>query len=114
MLSQFHDTIAALSTPEGRSALAVVRISGPDAIRIVSNVVSDRESLLVARGGASVYTNIEVSHPTPGNSIGAFIVDDVLIHVYRAPRSFTGEDLCEITSHGSPVIAQEILSLLVF
>ncbi|HWF44095.1 MAG TPA: tRNA uridine-5-carboxymethylaminomethyl(34) synthesis GTPase MnmE, partial [Candidatus Kapabacteria bacterium] len=49
----------------------------------------------------------------PGNSIGAFIVDDVIVHIYRAPRSFTGEDLCEITSHGSPVIAQEILSLLV-
>ncbi|HWF44755.1 MAG TPA: hypothetical protein VG537_08950, partial [Candidatus Kapabacteria bacterium] len=65
MLSQFHDTIAALSTPEVRSALAIVRISGPDAIRIVSRIVSDRESLLVARGGAAVYTNIEVPNPIP-------------------------------------------------
>jgi tRNA modification GTPase len=104
MLSQYHDTIAAIATPEGRSALAIIRISGPDAIAVVSKIASDRDLLWTARSGTSAYTTITIDDE---------IIDDVIIHIYRAPRSFTGEDLCEITSHGSPVITREILSLLV-
>lgn len=99
-LSQFYDTIAAIATPEGRSALAIVRISGPDAIAIISRIVSEPEAVWAARSGSSVYTKIAD-------------VDDVVVHIHRAPRSFTGEDLCEITPHGSPVIARQILDLLV-
>ena len=104
MLSQFHDTIAAIATPEGRSALAIIRISGPDAIAVVSNIVSDRDALWTARSGTSIYTTITTDRE---------IMDDVIIHIFRAPKSFTGEDLCEITPHGSPIISREILSLLV-
>ena len=104
MLSQFHDTIAALATPEGRSALAIIRISGPDAIRMVSKIVRDSESVWVVRSGTSLYTEIVKTGD---------VLDDAVVHVYRAPRSFTGEDLCEITPHGSPVIVREILSLLI-
>jgi len=100
MLSLFHDTIAAISTAEARAALAIVRISGDDSIAILSKVIHDPESLWVARGGESIYTEL-------GD------IDDVVIHVLRAPRSYTGEDLCEITAHGSPVIARQILKLLV-
>ena len=100
MLAQFSDTIAAIATPEGRSALAIVRLSGQDAIAITAKVLADRDALLVARGGASLYT-----------SIGD--IDDVVVHLNRTPRSYTGEDLIEITSHGSPVIAREILEALV-
>ncbi len=99
-LSQFHDTIAAIATPEGRSALAIVRISGPDAIAIMSRIVSEPEAVWSARSASAVYTEIAD-------------VDDVVVHIHRAPRSFTGEDLCEITPHGSPVIARQILDLLV-
>jgi tRNA modification GTPase len=80
MLSLFHDTIAALSTPEGRSALAIVRISGPDAIGILAGIVEEPDPLLTARSGSSLYTQFQD-------------IDDVVIHVYRSPRSFTGEDL---------------------
>jgi tRNA modification GTPase len=103
-LNNYHDTIVAISTAETRSALGIVRISGPDAIRIVANVVSEPESLWVARGGSSVYTTIRVKGST---------IDDVIIHIYRAPRSFTGEDLCEITTHGSPVIVRQVISALI-
>lgn len=100
MLAQFHDTIAAVATPESRSALAIVRVSGEDAVAILSRIVSDPDALFVARGGSSIYTTV-------GD------IDDVVIHVYRAPRSYTGEDLCEITSHGSPVIARQMLAILI-
>src|SRR5439155_24865319 len=108
MLSLFHDTIAAISTAEGRAALAIVRISGQDAIEIVSKIVSDPETLWVARTGGSIYTQIKSNsqphHTTPQPpplSEEGEIIDDVVIHVFRAPRSYTGEDLCEITAHGS-------------
>jgi tRNA modification GTPase len=100
MLAQFQDTIAAIATPEGRSALAIVRLTGDDTIRIVSKIIADPDALLTVRGGHSLYTNIGE-------------IDDVVIHVHRAPRSYTGEDLIEITSHGSPVIAREIIAALV-
>ena len=103
-LGLFHDTVAAISTPGGTSALAVVRISGPDAIGISGRIIRDKDSLLVCRSSSSVYTEI---------LSGEKLIDDVVILVHRAPRSFTSEDLCEITSHGSPVIAREILSMLI-
>jgi tRNA modification GTPase len=125
-LTHFHDTIAATSTAEGRAALGIVRISGPDAIKIVSKIVSEPELLWVAHGGSSIYTNIQnpyvaqtsVCDPAAESQTevsatqGAFI-DDVVIHIYRTPRSFTGEDLCEITTHGSPVIMRQVLAALV-
>ncbi len=126
MLALFHDTIAAISTPEGRSALSIVRISGQDAIGIVSKIVSQPEALWVAQSGKAVYTTIQKDegggmkdegiHFPPSSFIphpSSLPIDDVVIHVFRAPRSFTGEDLCEITAHGSPVIARQILSALI-
>ncbi len=104
-LEQFHDTIAAIATAQGRGALAIVRIAGADALAILSRIVSDPEALLSARGGTAVYTSIRDEDLAS--------IDDVIIHIYRAPRSFTGEDLCEITCHGSPVIASQILELLI-
>ena len=135
-LSLFHDTIAAASTAEGRAALGIVRISGSDAIQIVAKIVSEPDNLLVARGGSSIYTKVynndasNDSHPLSfippasptmlPSSFASFrptevgrYTDDVVIHIYRAPRSFTGEDLCEITTHGSPVIMRQVLAALV-
>ena len=116
-LALFSDTIAAISTAEGRSALGIIRISGPDAIAIVSRIVQDKEALLVARGGSSIYTHIHTA-PPPSSLLlseeGEHTIDDVIIHVFRSPRSFTGEDLCEITTHGSPIIAREVLNALIY
>ncbi len=114
-LTQFHDTIAAASTAEGRAALGIVRISGSDAIGIVAKIVSEPENLLVARTGSSIYTKIQNLISFRPTEVGRYtsLIDDVVIHVFRAPRSFTGEDLCEITTHGSPVIMRQVLAALV-
>ncbi|HEX5316127.1 MAG TPA: GTPase, partial [Candidatus Kapabacteria bacterium] len=114
-LTPFHDTISAIATAEGRAALAIVRISGADAIAILSKIVSTPDALWAARGGSSIYTKIPHPQPPLPAGRGGFsaAVDDVVIHIFRAPRSFTGEDLCEITCHGSPVITEQILQLLI-
>ncbi len=114
ILTPFHDTIAATSTADGRAALGIVRISGQDAFTILSKIISEPELLWVARTGSSIYTKIVAQNlaQTEVRATGA-VVDDVVIHIFRSPRSFTGEDLCEITTHGSPVIMRQVLAALV-
>ena len=95
-ISTLHDTIYALSTPLGSSALATLRLSGGDAICIAGKCIETREKIFTALGGDSFYTNICDSS---GNHI-----DDVVVTVWRAPRSYSGEDIVEFHTHGSPVI----------
>src|SRR6188768_70788 len=104
-LASLHDTITALSTPPGRSAIASIRVTGEDAIRIVAKVIDTPEKLFSALSGSSVYTNLLDS--------SAIAIDDCLVAVYRAPNSFTGEDVVEIFPHGSTVITDIILECLV-
>jgi tRNA modification GTPase len=98
-LALFHDTIVAAGTPPGRSALAIVRLSGPDAIAIVAKLMDDPAKLLVLRSGGSVHANLTDDSP----------IDDAVLHVSRAPRSYTGEDTVEITCHGSTVIVDRLI-----
>ncbi|MGA0094858.1 MAG: tRNA uridine-5-carboxymethylaminomethyl(34) synthesis GTPase MnmE, partial [Chthoniobacterales bacterium] len=97
------ETIAALATPWGAGALAVIRVSGPEALTVVDKVFRGRRPLVgmhparVRRGA--------IEHE--GRSI-----DDVLVTVFRAPKSYTGEDTVEISGHGGPVVARETLRAL--
>ena len=90
------DTIAALATPAGTSALALVRASGPDSARLVGEVF--RTAPLPRQAARGDYLD----------HAGA-IVDDVVFTYFQAPHSYTGDDLLEITCHGNPLIAQKIL-----
>ena len=102
MQFQHSDTICALATPSGQGAIAVIRVSGPEALTIVSRVFKGKNLAKV-----------------PGNTIhfgtinaGDTVVDEVLVSVFKAPKSYTGEDIAEISCHGSPYIKQAILNLL--
>ena len=91
-------TIVALSTPRGRGALAVIRLSGPDAITIaqrmgLSEEVEDRRATL---------TTLTSPHDDE-------ILDQVLVTCFRAPNSLTGEDVVEISCHGSPAVVRSII-----
>jgi tRNA modification GTPase len=103
-MHSFTDTIAAQATPAGYSALGILRLSGSDAITIVSSHFS----------GKSVLANLK-SHKA---SFGTFLdsdgraLDEVVCLVYRKPHSYTGEDMVEICSHGNPQIMSRILSVL--
>jgi tRNA modification GTPase len=97
-MSFSSDTIAAIATPPGEGAIAMVRISGPDALFVV-------ERIFKAAGKAP-----EPRRATFGKiHDGEEILDQVLLTTFRAPASFTGEDMAEITCHGGILLAARIL-----
>ena len=103
MIHSPDDPIAALATPLASSALAVIRVSGAGSLDLLGRLV---------KGGATV-------NARPGHSIGRCkivdgdeMVDEVMLAVYKAPRSYTGEDGAEIICHGSIPVIQRLLSLL--
>ncbi|MEQ8533071.1 MAG: tRNA uridine-5-carboxymethylaminomethyl(34) synthesis GTPase MnmE, partial [Imperialibacter sp.] len=101
--SQFDDTIVALATPQGIGAIAVVRLSGPHAISIANAVFHGKD------------LNAVDSHTIHFGTIreGKEIIDEVLMSVFIAPRSFTKENVVEISCHGSSYIIKRIINLVV-
>src|SRR6185312_12008234 len=89
-------TIVALSTPRGRGALAVIRLSGPNAIAIAKRM-SGVDEIDPRRATLTMLT----SHDQ--------ILDQVLLTCFPAPHSLTGEDVVEISCHGSPAIVRSIV-----
>lgn len=101
-------TIAAISTAPGVGGIAVLRVSGPDAITICTKIfrpVSAGTDLQSLRANMAVLGSIA--------DADGEIIDEVLLTVFRSPRSFTGEDVVEIACHGSVYIQQRILMLLI-
>ena len=111
------NTICAISTPYGSGGIAVVRVSGKSAIQIVDTLFHGRKSLMEAKAYTVHYG--EIKKPTPIPSLKGRenneqeILDQVLVSVFRAPHSFTGEDVVEIACHGSMYIQQTLLQWLV-
>ena len=97
-----HDTIAAPATAAG-GALAVIRVSGGNALTICDRIFRGSAPLADAGGFTVHYGHIMADGRT---------LDDVLVTVFRAPRSYTGEDAAEISCHGSQYIVTETLRLL--
>jgi len=95
------DTICALATAPG-GALGIIRISGPQALEILSHVFT--KSLTNAQPNT-----IHYGHIKDGDSI----VDEVLVSVFRSPHSYTGEESAEISCHGSRYILNKVLELLI-
>jgi tRNA modification GTPase len=109
------DTIVAIATPQGRGGIGVVRVSGPDAERIAREL-SGRDAPLEARHA----TLLKIKHAGPtvpdlieregvaGGSANS-VSDQVVITHFPSPHSYTGEDVAEISAHGSPVVLDAIL-----
>ena len=100
-----HDTIVALATPPGIGAIAVIRLSGADAITIAN------QSFFSKKG-----TSILFQKKTHSISFGQLmhqgdIIDEVVASIYRNPQSYTGEDVVEISCHASPYIIEQIIKL---
>lgn len=102
-----HDTIAAIATPLGEGGLAVLRISGADAVAVA-------DKCFVPVGKSSVKPSTAVTHTIHYGHIerAGRVVDEVLVAVLRAPRTFTREDVVEISCHGGLLVAKTILDLL--
>lgn len=103
---KLNDTIVALATPSGAGAIAVIRVSGPEAIKIVAPLFKARSKKNLAE---------QPTHTIHlGNVMdGQRTIDEVLASVFRAPKSYTGEETVELSCHGSPYIQQEIIQLLI-
>ncbi len=99
------DTIAAIATPMGEGGIAVIRVSGPEAIPVADQIYIGKKSL------ANVPTHTVhygyIVHPETGERI-----DEVLVTVMRAPRTFTREDVVEISCHGGMVPVHAVLEAL--
>ncbi len=104
MINHDEDTIVALATPPGVGAIAVIRVSGPEAINSVDKIFNGKKSLQNCDTHTIHYGKIEW---------GGEVVDDVLVSIFKNPNSYTGEDSAEISTHGSMLIAQKIINLLV-
>ncbi len=97
-----NETIAAIATPYGKGAIGIVRISGENSIKILKKI----------------FFPIFKKEPEPGYYYGKIkdndkIVDEVIAVVYRAPKSFTGDDMVEINCHGGILVTSEMLNLVI-
>ncbi len=101
-MHQLSDTIVALATPPTKSALAIVRLSGPQAFSMFSSIFSKDLTLEKERG-------VHLGTIRDGDDI----IDQAVVIQYLAPKSFTGEDLLEIIIHGSPLIAYQLIETLI-
>lgn len=101
------DTICAISTAQGMGAIAVLRLSGAEAFSVCEKVFipAKRAKRLSQQTGNSVHFG--------RINDGEKDIDEVLVSVFRAPHSFTGEDIVEIACHGAPYIQQLLLQLLI-
>ncbi len=100
--SNLEDTICALATPPG-GALGIIRVSGSQSLAIVSRIFS--KDLTQEKGYTLHYGNILADDGTT--------IDEVMVSIFRAPRSYTGEDCVEISCHGSSYIINNVLELLI-
>ena len=99
-------TIIALSTACGAGAIAVIRLSGSEAIGLTDSVFKARsEKLLMNQKSHSIHLGDIIHQNT--------VIDEVLVSVFKNPHSYTGEDVIEISCHGSPYIQQQIIKILI-
>ncbi len=105
MKSSGNDTIAAVATGRG-GAIAVIRVSGGDAIAVVDRVFAARNSRPLSEAAGYTVHFGEIHD-------GTEITDEVLVTIFRAPHSYTGEDSVEISCHASPYIEGRIMQLLI-
>ncbi|AHL31207.1 tRNA modification GTPase TrmE [Candidatus Karelsulcia muelleri] len=99
-----NDTIVAIATPSGYGAIAVIRMSGKNSIKIIKNIFV---SISLKKKLSENYINLGFI------KIKKKIIDKVLILVFKKPKSYTGEDVVEISCHGSMYIQNKILSIII-
>lgn len=96
-------TIIALSTPQGSGAIGIIRLSGPEAF--------EKTTLFFKPKGQKTWTKIQPNQTLFGSFVkDSVLIDEVLVTAFKGPRSYTGEDVIELSCHGSPFILQQVIS----
>ncbi|CAM5798106.1 MULTISPECIES: tRNA uridine-5-carboxymethylaminomethyl(34) synthesis GTPase MnmE [Brevibacillus] len=99
------DTIAAVATPMGEGGVAIIRVSGPEAIEVVDKIYRGKKTLSTVDSHTINYGHLR--NPQTGD-----LVEEVLVSVMRAPRTFTREDVVEVNCHGGIVSVERVLELI--
>ncbi|MDB5202590.1 MAG: mnmE [Ferruginibacter sp.] len=99
-LSGWDDTIVALATPPGIGAIGVIRLSGSEAIQTVNAIFPSKN--LLSQPAPSLHVGLIQENGDP--------IDEVVLSLFKGPRSYTGEDVVEISCHGSPFVQQEVIN----
>jgi tRNA modification GTPase len=94
------ETIVAISTPPGRGGIGILRLSGPAALALVPHLVKVQSPLTHARA--------QFGRVLDPNQAADFTIDEAVVTTFHGPHSYTGEDLVEIATHGSPVILDAV------
>lgn len=102
-LSGWDDTIVALATPHGIGAIGVIRISGADAFPIVNALFPSKD--LVKQSSHTIHVGFLKEDDK--------VLDEVVLSLFKNPRSYTGEDVIEISCHGSPYIQEQVMNAIV-
>ena len=104
---QEQDTICAISTPSGKGAVAIIRLSGENAFNITGSVFqpANEKKYLADQPANTIHFGSIINDSDT--------IDEVLISLFKAPHSYTGEDIIEISCHGSLYVQQKILELLI-
>jgi tRNA modification GTPase len=97
--ASWDDTIVALATAHGVSAIGVIRLSGPNAISIVNGLFPSKDL------SAQAANTLHVGFLKDGDTV----LDEVVVSLFRGPRSYTGEDVVELSCHGSPFIQERVI-----
>ena len=105
---KLYDTIAAIATPVGSGGIAILRLSGNDAEKIAQRIITTKSNKPVNELESHKLTLSNI-HKIDEPSV---VIDEALVAVMRAPRSYTGEDVVEINCHGGYFAAGKILSEL--
>ncbi len=95
-----NDTIVALSTPQGVGAISMIRLSGKDAIQMVNKLFNGKD--LASQPSHTIH----FGHLKDDDEV----IDEVLVSIFHEPRSFTGENVMEISCHGSPYPAHHTVT----
>ena len=101
----YTDNIVALATPSGTGAIAVIRISGPNAISIADSIFKSVKGKKLSKQKSHT---IHLGHIVDDGKV----LDEVLVSIFKGPNSYTGEHVVEISCHGSPYIQQQIIQLV--
>lgn len=99
----WDDTIVALATPPGLSALAVIRLSGANAVAIINRLFPSKD--LSAQPANTLHVGFLVD--------GTEVLDEVVLSLFKGPRSYTGEDVVEVSCHGSPYVAERLMTAFI-
>ena len=102
-LTGWDDTIVALATPHGIGAIGVIRLSGGKSIEIVNRLFPSKD--LQQQKSHTIHVGFLKD--------GEKILDEVVVSLFKNPKSYTGEDVIEISCHGSPFIQEQVINTIV-